>query len=156
MLNMNRKKTREERITDTVRKGLEDANLKYEYDEENRIFVIRFVNDKVPLLSFINLNDGAMSFVIKLNLTVDPKNYDKTLRKINDINVTLYYGGFYIVPNEHAILYEYDFPYQGADIDTEFIPFLLMNLVNTVDSKDEELKSLAESNPREGLEPIYG
>ncbi len=147
--------TTPDRVVNTIESSFQNANLKYKFDQNEKIFMVPFQGDDLPIPVMIHVNDSVLHFRAHLDLRASPSNYASVLTALNDINKDLLYGSFHMDPEEGHIFFDYGFPYQEARVSTEFFLSFLQMIVQTVDEHDGGLKEIAEKTSREEYESMY-
>ncbi len=147
--------TKPETVINTIADSFGAAEIKYKFDQEQKIFMVPFQGDDLPIPVGIAVDDAVIHFRAHLDLRASPKNYDTVLAEINNINKDLLYGSFHMDPEEGYIFFDYGFPYQEAKVSQGFFLSFLQMIVKTVDDHDGALKEMAEKTSREEFESMY-
>ena len=151
----NNELTKSETVVNTIQESFGAADITFKFDQEQKVFMVPFQGDDLPIPVGIAVNDTVIHFRAHLALRANPQNFQKVLSEINGINKDLLYGSFSMDPEEGFIYFDYGFPYQEAKVSHEFFLSFLQMIVKTVDEHDGALKEIAEATPREEYEAMY-
>lgn len=154
-IKVNNDTTKPETVVKTIQEAFGAADITFKFDQDRKVFMVPFQGDDLPIPLGIAVDDVVLHFRAHLALRAEPKNYQKVLTEINNINKDLLYGSFSMDPEEGLIFFDYGFPYQEAKVSHGFFLSFLQMIVKTVDEHDGSLKEIAESTSREEYEAMY-
>ena len=136
-------KNKQAEMVRLLKSTFEKAGWKYDFKEDENIFLTSFMGDDLPIATMIVVREMSTQLICNLDFVAEPDRFKEVCWALNGINKTLSFGCFYLQDDEGHILFEYGLIHADSDFDESTLASVIKMVVSTVDKYDGDLQKIA-------------